>query len=133
MSITPTLAAALERWRDTHMKVRSLIGKGKRREFTAARFVDAQACADVMNLLTGPLPDPLSGEIADTPSPTLVPEASPVTASRLATVTCAHCGKPFLARRSDSKTCSAKCRTALHRQRGATPSDGPADQKRELT
>jgi len=117
MSITRTLAAALERWRDTHMKVRSLIGKGKRREFTAARFVDAQACADVMNLLTGPLPDPLSGEAAD--APTLVPEASPVTSNRFATITCAHCGTPFLARRSDSKTCSPRCRTALHRQRAA--------------
>ena len=28
---------------------------------------------------------------------------------------CAHCGKLFAPRRSDAKTCSVRCRTALHR------------------
>ncbi len=29
--------------------------------------------------------------------------------------TCAACGKPFVASRPDAKTCSVRCRVALHR------------------
>jgi hypothetical protein len=33
---------------------------------------------------------------------------------------CAYCGKPFLPKRADARTCSPACRMALHRKRRET-------------
>jgi hypothetical protein len=37
--------------------------------------------------------------------------------AKLPVVRCAHCKKNFYATRADATTCSARCRTALHRSR----------------
>ena len=37
--------------------------------------------------------------------------------SKMPVVTCANCKKNFYATRADAVTCSARCRTALHRKR----------------
>lgn len=43
-------------------------------------------------------------------------------------IRCKICGKEFNAKRSDAKTCSGRCRTALSRQRKQQPSKVEVDQ-----